>query len=63
MATKDLIVSDIFDDHDLATRTDFIANGGFHRELSARLKTERDFVSHCTGNPTILGHPRYRGEP
>jgi hypothetical protein len=63
MAAKEPILGDTFDDHDLATRTDFVANGGFHREFTTRLKAEGDFVSYCTRNPTIRGHSRYRGEP
>ncbi len=62
MVTEGLILRGVINDDVLAAVAELITDGGLYLEFAARMETERDLVTHGTGDPTMLGHSRHRGE-
>jgi hypothetical protein len=58
MLAEGRILRDIINHYELAGAAHLVANGGFHPQLTARLKAQCDAIAHRAGNPPILGYAR-----
>ncbi|HEY0567236.1 MAG TPA: hypothetical protein VGD13_03760 [Xanthobacteraceae bacterium] len=52
------ILRHVIDDDRLAALSNFIADGGFDLQLTARLKTELNVIAYSARDPAIFGDAR-----